>query len=354
MAVSKRPPRKAAKDPFSTLRNDGPRPVYALDGLGLLVDEFVSEVRQLVCPVNAPAADFNFDLFTGKEAKLTRVLDAAKTLPAFAARRLVIVRQAHLLLEGRSVRDEDIEAVIRYLEHPSDTTTLIFIADKWDGRTKLYRAFKKKNATVRLEAPAERELPGVLASRAKTRGIHIEPEALRALLAAIGPDLEALVAALEQLHLFVGPESRRSIQRSDVEMVVSSVREESVFELVDAVSDESSTRALKGLHRLLIAQREPPLRLLALIARHYRHLIRARAAQDLGIDRRELASMLGIPPFAAQRVSEQAAKSDCARLARCLASIATTDRALKGGTLDDLRAVERLVFALRQDESLFP
>lgn len=353
MAASKRPSRTRSPDPRQQLKQDGPKPVYAVDGVAVLVNEFVDAVRITVFPPGAPGEDFNVDTFTGRETSLLRVLDAANMLPAFAPRRLVLVRRANLLLEGR-ISDDESKALLKYLEAPSPTTTLVLIAEsKWDGRSKVYKALKKAGALVRFDAPSEREMPKILGARAEALDRSLEPEAIRVLVTHTGADLQKAVEALEYLDLYVGPGNGRPIKAADVESVFAAVREESVFELVDAISEDKPDKALRGLYQVLVAKREPALRLLALIARHYRLLLRTRSAQDSGQDH-NLASLLGVPPFVADRLARQAHGGSLDRYARALASISVTDRALKGGALDDHRAVERLVLALQRDVPLEP
>ena len=123
-------------------------------------------------------------------------------------------------------------------------------------------------------------------------------------------------------------------------------REENVFQLVDDIGAKDRARVLAGLHQMLVVSREPALRLLALIARHYRMLLRARAAVEGRLPRQELPRALGAPPFVVDKVLRQARGYDPAGLVRGLRLIAATDRALKGGSLSPVRAMERLALAL--------
>lgn len=365
VAPRRRPP-KTTTDPFSALATEGPAPVYAVDGVSVLVDEFVRAIRSTVFPPEAAGVDFNFDQLTGPETSWARVLDTAQTLPAFALRRLVIVHQANVLLEprGRGERakeeaDRAVEALSAYLEAPSVTTTLVLVArDKWDGRLRAHKALKKADVLVRFEPPREREMPALLRERAKVLGAVLEPDAARALVAAVGTDLATAIKSLEQLWLYVGPESGQPITRADVDAVVSDVREENVFQLMDAIAGGQRGEALAGLHKIFALARERndaiAFRTFGLLARQYRNLLGARAALDAGARPGDLPKLLGVPPFAADKLVDLARHGSAGRLARALASIAATDRAFKGGVLDHPRALERLVLALQRDDALVP
>jgi len=110
--------------------------------------------------------------------------------------------------------------------------------------------------------------------------------------------------------------------------VVAAVRQHSVFELVDAIGGRQHSRALALLEELL-AQKEEPLRLNALLARHFRQLLRARIMLHGNVDERGMAAALGVPPFVAKKLSGQSRGFRGAQLEAALARLARTDLELK-------------------------
>ena len=327
------------KDPFAELEQDGPRTVYAIDGdERFLVDELVRCLQEVAVP---PAArDFNYESMVGKEVTLARVVDAALTLPAFAQRRMVLVRQADKLPLGQP------EPLLRYLEEPSPTTVLVLAADKFDARSKVYKALQKAGAAVRFNRPKPREMPKLIQERARARGCKILPDAARLLAEVIDPDLTQAVQALELLELYVGPGADRPISSDDVAAVVRTAKEESVFDLVDAIGAGDREGVLRMLHRLMVAQREPGLRVLAMVARHFRHLLRARELLARGAPPSALASAIGLPPFLVDKLARQARRFDAAALVRGHEAIKHADRSLKSSRLADVRIMERLALDL--------
>ncbi len=337
MATRKpRTPRKAAADPLRELEAHGPRPVYAVDGEETaLVDEFLAALKDAAVPL--AARDFNLEMMSGRDATLVRVLDSARTLPAFAERRLVLVSHADKLLQAP-------EPLLEYLNEPSPTTVLVLVADKFDARGKGYKALQKTGATVRFARPKPREMPALARRRADAKGLDVDPSALRALVDATGPDLSALDRSLELAELHRGPEER-PISVEDVAAVVRSAKEESVFDLVDAIGSRDRAAALELLHRLLVVQREPALRLLALIARHLRQLLWVRELTDRGAGS-EVSKVLGLPPFVADKLRGQAHRLSPELLSQGHAAVKAADRQLKGGRLADVRAMEALALKL--------
>ncbi|MEQ8982127.1 MAG: DNA polymerase III subunit delta, partial [Deltaproteobacteria bacterium] len=318
------PPRKKKPkvDPYQVLADQGPQPVYVLDGEErVLVDEFVAAVRDAAVPPHA--RDFNVDQFSGRDASIARVIDAAQTFPAFAQRRLVICQHADKL-----DFDKNLDAFLAYLKDPSPTTTVLFVADKFDGRGKAYKAAAKAKVTVRFSSPNAREMPDVVRARARKMKIDVDARAVRAIVDAVGTDVGAASQALEVLSLYVG-EPARKITADDVAAVVAVTKEENIFKLVDAIGTGNRAAVLEGLHGILGVARDHPLRLLALVARHYRNLTKARAALDAGVSRGEIQAMVGVPPFVMDNLLSQARRHDLKTLARGLAAVTATDRDLK-------------------------
>ncbi|MCA9551934.1 MAG: DNA polymerase III subunit delta [Myxococcales bacterium] len=337
MAAKKKP---SAADPREALRHGPPGPVYALDGdERLMVDEAVAALKAAAVPVHA--ADFNFDAFNAREAKLARIMEAAQTLPAFAQRRMVLVTEAeHIDPEGA-------QELLSYLESPSPTTVLVLVAGgNFDARTKLYKALEKAGAAVRYARPTLREMPDAVRARADAMGLKVESGAVRALVDALGTDVSGAAQALEVLSLYVGPGSGRPITAADVASLITVTREENIFQLVDAIGAKDKAAALAGLHAMLSNEQAHPLQLLALVARHYRNLMKTRAAQAAGVPRDALGKLVGVPPFAVDKLIRQAKGYSGRGLSDALGAITAADRALKGGRLESTRAMERLVLQL--------
>jgi DNA polymerase-3 subunit delta len=336
------PPRRSkarAPDPFVELEKNGPRPVYVLDGdERALLEDFLAALKDAAVP---PASrDFNFEAFVGRETTVARVLDSASTLPAFAQRRMVVVTQADKLFAESA-------PLIAYLAEPSPTTVLVFVGEQFDGRTKVYQAAKKSGAAIRFSRPQPREMPAIVRARAQRRGLKIEPDAVRMVVDAVGADIGAVDHSLELLDLYRGEEDR-PIDADDVATVIFAVKEESVFELVDAIGGGDRETALALLYRILVVQREPALRVLALVARHYRQLLTVRDLSERRTPPPDIARVLGVPPFVVDKLGPQARRMSIEGLVKGHALIKAADRQLKGGKLSDARVMEGLALGLMQ------
>ena len=338
-------PRPSAAKGSPAINSESLLPVYALDGSEkILVEETLTQILDASLP---PASrDFNLDRLDGKGLSSVKIVETANLLPAFADRRVVVVRAAD------RIRAEEHERLLGYVENPSPTTVLILVADKFDARTKLYKVLKKHGSALRFDPLKPREMPLALKKRAKALGLSLNAEAARALADAVGTDLSRGVGALDLIALYLGSHDTE-VTREVVAEVVSVTKEESVFQLSDAVGQQDQATALRVLHRIFRVSREHPLRVLSVLARHYRHLLIAKTALLQKKSRQEIQREVSVPAFLLPNLLEQAERSTVLGLANGLKKMAETDRMLKGGSLEGHRAMELLLLSLIRGQSFY-
>src|SRR5207237_2167707 len=178
----------------------------------------------------------------------------------------------------------------------------------------------------KLDPLYERQLPGFVREEARARNVQFEPGAAELLCDEIGADLGQLADAVERLGIFAGD---RAVSARDVEEVIASTRQRSVFELAEAVGEGDRPRALTVLPAM-IAARESGVRVVSMLARHVRQLWTAQDLMQKGRPSKfDLASALGIPPFFVDGLMNQARRVDPPKLSRMHDALFRADKALK-------------------------
>lgn len=293
--------------------------VYLLVGVErLLIERAVDAVRKAVDQSGTPG--FNVDLFDGKGLEAASVISAAGTLPMMADRRFVLVRHVDAMTPTEQSN------LAEYLTDPNDSTSLVLTADKLDGRGKLAKVAKKQGCLIDAKPMRGRELRAFIRAEATARGHNIAPRAIETLLDAVGDDLAAIDDAVERLSLFVGVGQR--IDAEAVMKCVTRIRVESIWSLVDAIGLRDRRKGIAAAQSLL-ADREPPLRLLAMVARQLRIVARMREALSEGLRPQEAAKRAGAPPFKASDLTTSARQFTADTLGEAFTLIARTDMALK-------------------------
>ena len=309
------------------------RPAYLLAGSEpLLRDDVLAAIEATV--LEGAPRDFNLDRLEVGQVSPGRLEEALDSLPMMADKRLVILRET----EGRGAKlDANWGAVIEgWLSRLDDRTpsVLVVVASKADKRSKWVKAFKNPAIFVECEAPKKaRELAGFLAEEARRQGVELDPQAASLLADRVGPQLLLLRQEIEKASLLAGPGA--AVTKKHVEMTVSAVAEEPIWDLTDAIGQGQVAVAVDLLSRLITQGAAPPA-ILGALASHFRRLVRVGHGESVGG-----------PPFVVRKLEQQARRYPPRRLVMCLRAIHRTDVELKGASvMRSERALEQLVLGL--------
>ena len=308
------------------------RPAYLLAGTEALLRDDASRAIAAAVLADGPR-DFNFDRFDGDTSTGAQLLDAVRSLPVLAERRLVVVREPEGRGRGPGTLLDGIETALDEIRE-SSSTVLVVTASSADKRSKWVKAFKEPAALVACEPPkGARAIVAFLKQEAKRCGVSLQAGAAEALAEAVGPQLLMLRQELEKAALHAGP--GRPVRRDDVIAVACDVAEEPIWDLTDAIGEGRTPDALVVLTRLLESGVPAPV-LLGSFASHFRKLARSHCG----------ASVAG-HPFVVRKLESQARRYTQGRLIACLRAIHQVDETLKGrGSLPAEIALERLVIGL--------
>ena len=295
-------------------------------------------LKQLENSVLSPGSeDFNRHVFHAKGLAVDQVLEAALTFPAFAERRLVIVKEAH------SLTTADFDALFEYIQEPAPETCLVFSAEKIDSRRKFFQSLKKTGALVEFKPLNDRQIPGFIRRYLDGLGFTVTEDAIGLFVSRIGNGLQEVMTELEKLSLYVG--SPRLIDTPDVQAVVSNVRAENIFAIGNAVGCQDAGKALT-LGRHLVADGEAPLKILSLLSRHYRQLWKARELQVEGRSPAEIAKGAGVPPFVVDGLISQCRRYSRVDFRRAFSLFVEADLAMKSSGSQPEVVLENLLLQL--------
>ena len=222
-------------------------PVYLVLGDDVVEQTEMADAFEQI--VDEGLRAFNVDRLYGGDASLGAVIEAARTLPMMAPRRIVIVLRAERCLmptrESQSAT-ADLEAFEAYLEEPQPHASLVLVAADLD---------KRRRITARLLQTATVVTCGVVESladaerwarrRVSAEGLSIEPAAVRLLVAHTGPDLTRLRGDVERLLLFTAGQS--SIGVSDVQETAGPATAHDDWAVARAIERGQAAQALKEL-----------------------------------------------------------------------------------------------------------
>lgn len=182
-----------------------------------------------------------------------------------------------------------------------------------------------------------------LQDRAVQRGISIEPRAIEALCDLVGANLRALASELEKLAMYA---TGRAITANDVRLLTPQAREETIFEIVDAVVEGRAADALRLVRHVFEVESQKPEDLRRMIARQLRMMVRAAELLEMHAPPDAISSATGARGFPLEKLTRQARAAGRAASEASLRAAEHADHSVKTGRLDDELALELLVVRL--------
>lgn len=280
-----------------------------------------------------PEDTINLNRYEGKGISIPALIDQAETMPFFAEHRL-------LLLEDTGFFKNASPELAEYLPAMPAETILLFVETEVDKRSKLYKTVKNMGRIVEMSHQNEQMLTNWVLRRLQKENVKITKSAMQLFLERAGDDMENISHELEKLIAYTY--GREGITREDVEAICTVRTENKIFDMINAIAEKKQKRAL-DLYYDLLALKEPPMRILALIARQFNLLLQVKDLRRQGFDQATIASKAGIMGFVARNCLRQAEYFSMEMLRTAVEDCVRTDEAVKTGRMGDRMGVELLI-----------
>src|ERR1700730_2014741 len=306
---------------------------------------------------------YNSDTYVGGETPLTTLIATCDTFPFLADARLVVLEGLPKKRKGEDA-SEDAPAdkpkkgkkssksstetrsgfekgLAEYLARLPETTTLItLIDDELPASSPLLKAAQEHGKVIQCTLPKGAALESWIHKRAQALGVKITPEATSLLANFTGSQLRMLANEIDKLATYVG--DRASIDVEDVRMLSAQAQEARIFDLTDALAQRNRKQALDLLHDLL-ADGEPPLKLISTITSQVRAPLLVKRLANDGLRIQQIVSATGMAPFVAEKALRQVGKFQTAQLEGAYRQLLATDAALKRSRMTPEMALDLLV-----------
>ncbi|MBM3942312.1 MAG: DNA polymerase III subunit delta [SAR202 cluster bacterium] len=329
-------------------------------------DSFLAAQSLKALEGGTPLLEANHHRLRGGQARPGDLLELCQAMPFLDNRRLVVVEGLLTTFEGspgrsgagrsRSRRPDAApthdglrgwETLAQAIPHMPETTVLALVDGPLAESNPLLSALRPVSQVQRLAAPSGEALARWIKSAAQEKGAGINPPAIRSLMDLVGSDLWTLDRELEKLALYAagkgGAANVPSIDESDVQQLVSQVREASIFNAVDAILEGKPAVALRLVQQLQQDGRDPSY-IIAMVERQLRLLALARHLSEQGVAQGEMAGRLGVASqFAVNKTLEQSRRHSWLDIYWRFHRLLDADLAIKTGRQTPDLALELLV-----------
>lgn len=277
--------------------------------------------------------NMNYHYYEGKDIPIGEVIDQAETLPFFAEKRLIVLENSGYFKGGG-------EALAAYLSSPADTAYFVFVETQVDKRNRLYKTVSSKGCAVEFAVQDEATLKKWILGMIKKENKKISGPALEFLLEKTGTDMENIRRETEKLFCYCL--DKEVITEKDIDEICTRRIGNHIFDMVSAIADKKQKKALT-LYYELLAQKEPPMRILFLIARLFNLLLQVKELGGKGYQNKAIGEKVGLPGFIAGKYVTQASRFEKAKIREALEACVAAEEAVKTGKMNDNISVEMLI-----------
>ena len=275
----------------------------------------------------------NYAYYEGKGINPAELIDLAETMPFFAERRLIVIENSGFF---KSATPE----LADYMKNMPDTVCFLFVENEVDKRGKMYKAAKDKGRIVEMGRQDEKTLLYWIASNVKREGRQIKESTARYLVSKTGTDMENLEKEMEKLFSYTL--GRNEITVQDIDDICTTQITNKIFEMVEAVAVKQQKKALDYYYDLL-ALKEPPMRILYLLARQFKLLLEVKDLCGKGYEKSQIAKTVGLHPFVAGKYIQQCRTFSREELRSIMEEAVNAEEMVKTGRLNDVRSVELFI-----------
>ena len=243
------------------------KPVYLLFGEeAFLRNSYKKRLQEAIVGDDT----MNLSRFEGKGTDADELIRLADTMPFFAERRLILVEDSGFFKNAS-------EALVQYLPSMPGTTCLVFVESEVDKRSKLYKKVKSLGYAAEMGRQDAAQLGRWAGGILSKEGKKITGHTMELFLSMAGDDMENIRMELEKLISYTW--GREVITDEDVEAVCTVRVSNRIFEMVSAIVNQQTRRAME-LYEDLLTLKEPPMRILFLIARQFCLLYTSPSPRD--------------------------------------------------------------------------
>jgi DNA polymerase III subunit delta len=260
------------------------------------VNEFVQGMGD---PTTAAMNTSRLDGHTVTEDDLN---NAVNSMPFLAPQRLIIFNNP----SARYNQTLQQKKFLEFLRQVPESAKLVLVETGPIKETHwLVKWARNEGQGVEAQAynmPKLHQMPDWIFNETQVQGGKIDRQAALRLTEMTGEDTRQASQEITKLLTYV--DYKHTIELADVEAVSVVTAQGNVFEMVDALGTGNGKKALASLHTLL--ESEEPFQLYGMVVRQFRLLLQAREVMDAKGNVQSVGKELGIAPFVAEKIYNQA------------------------------------------------
>ncbi|MEM7658790.1 MAG: DNA polymerase III subunit delta [Bacteroidota bacterium] len=301
-------------------------PVYYLHGEeGYFMDKIVQALDTEGVVLQAGEAAFNREVFYGPDAKASQVINACRSFPVMANRRLVILKEAHRMAKP------ELEKLGSYAKQvvPSSVLVLVFKDRKAGLGKKVVGNLKGHLVDFHARKMYERDVQQWCEGFLKDSGFQVEAGAAGILVEHLGTNLNLIENELDKIFIQLKAKGQTQLTKNFLFQMIDIDKEFNVFELIKAMTERKVYRCHLIVDRLTQnVKNNPPTVIVSALFRFFDQV--ALVHKHKLRDPNSIKSQLGVNYFQARDYATASQTYHRAQVYRNIGLLQDADLRLKG------------------------
>lgn len=313
------------------IKNNQFQRIYLLYGdEAYLKIQYRDKLKQALLP---DGDTMNYAHYEGKGILEGEIIDLAETIPFFAEHRVIVLENTGFFKSASEKLAEYVKSLPEYL-------VMIFVETEVDKRNKMYKAVQKAGSVTEFSVQKEDTLLTWIARLLGNVNKRITKADAQYLLSLTGTDMSNIATEVEKLISYTL--ERDIVTKNDIDAICTERIENRIFEMIRAVTEQNQKKALE-LYYDLLSLKEPPMRILFLLARQYNQLLQVKELLEHGNGQQEIASKMKLQSFIVKNYVNYAKHYTRQELIRRVTACTELEEHVKTGLMTDVLSVELLI-----------
>lgn len=282
----------------------------------------------------------SFDL---EECGLAEVIEEANYISLFGDKKYLVISNAYIF-NSDSIKEEDQKMFLEYLDHPSDSSVLIFTTLRpLDERKKVVKLTKEKGEVIVKKPLSEKDLIPLVEKKFKEHNKNITLKAINQIIELCQANYDLILQEINKLLIYF--DDKDDIDEKKIINIVSDETLVNNFNFSDAVIAKNMPKAFK-IFDVLKENKEEPVMLIGLLASQYRLIYTAKYYLNKNYNKAQITSELKIHPYRVELAINNSHNYSEKELLNKICLLADLDFNIKSGQVDNYAGLEMFLLEL--------
>lgn len=305
-----------------------------------LLDKFENKFKQKY--IDEEIEDFNLTYIKEEDEVFKNIVNKGSTLPVMSEKRFIIVKVGNIFKKGIS----NFEVFEKFLKAIPDTTVILILVNEDLSKNKRKNIIENYGEVINYSPPRFQDLNKWIKLQFKDKGKKIDYRGIRLLEKMFNNNLQQLDSEIDKICTYI--DQKNKVEVSDIKAVMSKdrrLKENTIFEFLDAISKKEKNKSVYYLHQLLENGKVPQI-IFAMITRRVRLMLIIKDFKKQGINPKKIASKVGEHPYPIKKIYGYVDNYSAKELEEMLDKFLKADVKLKTGEDKIENSIQNAILSL--------